>query len=171
MQRVIAWIVLVVFGIGISGCAVGPSHPTAYAYPQQDSYGSPAYQREPYASPAYQREPYGYRQQEPIADRQSYDTAECQNWASQQTGYESSDTAEGAVVGGLIGALGGAAAGAAIGAAVGGGSGAARGAAIGAAAGGIGGAVTGGATAHTRDQQGYDQAFAYCMQRRGYYVR
>ena len=142
MQPVITWIVLVACGIGVVGCSPTP-RPTVYAYPQQGQ----------------------------TAEQQSRDTAECQNWAYQQTGYAPSGTARGAGVGGLVGALGGAAAGAAIGAATGGGSGAAQGAAIGAAAGGVGGAVTGGASAYTQDRQGYNRAFAACMQGRGYYVR
>jgi hypothetical protein len=152
MQRVITWIVLIAFGGVVAGCAPTP-YRTTYAYPPQPEY--PAYAG--YQAPAYRDS--------------ARDSADCQYWASQQTGYEPSHVAQSAGVGGLLGALGGAAAGAAIGAAAGGGSGAAQGAAIGAAVGGVGGAVAGGATAYARDQRGYEQAYAACMEARGYDVR
>ena len=93
-----------------------------------------------------------YRQ---TADTQAQDSADCSAWASDQTGYRPAGTLQGAGIGAAVGALGGAAAGAA----------------IGAAAGGIGGAVTGGAVKYSRDRRGYDQAYASCMQARGYNVR
>ena len=43
--------------------------------------------------------------------------------------------------------------------------------AIGAAAGGVGGAVTGGALKYSQDRNGYNQAYASCMEARGYTVR
>ena len=143
MKRVVTWIILAVFGIVTAGCALEQPRPTAQAYPQ-------------------------YRQ---TADTQARDSDDCSAWATDQTGYRPSGTAQGAGIGAAVGALGGAAAGAAIGAAAGGGSGAAKGAAIGAAAGGVGGAVTGGAMKYSRDRRGYNQAYAACMQARGYNVR
>jgi hypothetical protein len=59
-----------------------------------------------------------YRQ---TANIQAGDDADCSAWASDQTGYRSSSTLEGAGIGAAVGALGGAAAGAAIGAAASGG--------------------------------------------------
>jgi hypothetical protein len=48
------------------------------------------------------------------AAQQERDSAECQTWAKQQTGYDPAvDTAKGAGVGAVLGAVGGAAAGAA----------------------------------------------------------
>jgi len=143
MKRVVTWIVLAVFGLVTAGCTMEQPRPTAQAYPR-------------------------YRQ---TADTQAQDSADCSAWASDQTGYRPSSTAQGAGIRAAVGALGGAAAGAAIGAATGGGSGAAKGAAIGAAAGGVGGAVTGGAMKYSRDRNGYNQAYASCMQTRGYNVR
>lgn len=94
----------------------------------------------------------------------SRDQAECQTWAKQQTGFDPvTDTAKGAGIGATIGAITGAAAGAAIGAATGNPG---RGAAIGAAAGGIGGAF-----GYTKTKQGYDRAYAACMESRGYKVK
>jgi hypothetical protein len=143
MKRVVTWIVLAVFGLVTAGCTMEQPRPTAQAYPR--SAGT--------------------------ADTQAQDSADCSAWASDQTGYRPSGTLQGAGIGAAVGALGGAAAGAAIGAATGGGSGAAKGAAIGAAAGGVGGAVTGGAMKYSRDRNGYNQAYASCMQTRGYNVR
>jgi uncharacterized protein YcfJ len=99
------------------------------------------------------------------------DTEECKQWAYQQTGFEpAKDAATGAVVGGAIGAIGAAAVGAAIGAIAGGGRGAAKGAAIGAVAGGVGGAAIGGTHNYSKSKEGYEAAFAACMQGRGYAV-
>lgn len=98
----------------------------------------------------------------------SRDIAECEAWARQQTGYDpASDIARGSTLGGLIGAIGGAAAGAAIGAATGDPG---TGAAIGAAAGGIGGIVVGGTVNFSKSRDGYEKAYAVCMQSRGYAV-
>jgi hypothetical protein len=143
MKRVLTWIVLAVFGIVTAGCAFEQPRPTAEVYPR-------------------------YRQ---TATAQERDSADCSAWATDQTGYRPSSTAQGAGIGAAVGALGGAAAGAALGAATGGGSGAAKGAAIGAAVGGVGGAVTGGAIKYSRDRDGYNQAYASCMEARGYTVR
>ena len=143
MKRVVTWIVLAVFGIGMVSCAMEQPRPTAQVY-----------------SP--------YRQ---TANIQARDDADCSAWASDQTGYHPSSTLEGAEIGAAVGAVGGASAGAAIGAAAGGGSGTATGAAIGAAAGGVGGAVTGGALKYSRDRNGYNQVYASCMEARGYTVR
>jgi hypothetical protein len=155
MQRIITWMVLIVFSAVVVGCATTPYRST---------YPPPGYA-------TYNRYPAGADYRDADYRDSSRDSADCQYWASQESGYEPSQVAQNAGVGGIIGALGGAAAGAAIGAAVGGGSGAAQGAAIGAVAGGIGGAVTGGATTYARNEQGYNQAYAACMQARGYYVR
>jgi len=143
MKRIVTWIVLAVFGVAMVGCTMEQPRPTAQVYPQ-------------------------YRQ---TADTQARDSADCSVWATDQTGYRPSGTLQGAGIGAAVGALGGAAAGAAIGAAAGGGSGAATGAAIGAAAGGLGGAVTGGAMQYSRDREGYNEAYAACMQARGYVTR
>ena len=143
MKRVLTWMFIAVFGVVTVGCTMEPQRPTAQVYPQ-------------------------YRQ---AVSTQDQDSTDCSAWATDQTGYRPSDTARSAGIGAAIGALGGAAAGAAIGAAAGGGSGAATGAAIGAAAGGLGGAVTGGAMQYSRDRNGYNQAYAACMQTRGYVVR
>jgi hypothetical protein len=128
--------------VAMSGCASGPAgQPSVYAYPQKGQ----------------------------TAETQARDTAECQAWARQQTGFDPlTDSAKGAGVGALVGAVGGAAAGAAIGAATGN---AGTGAAIGAAAGGIGGAGVGGTYNYTKSKDGYDRAFAACMGGRGYTVR
>lgn len=99
----------------------------------------------------------------------SRDGAECEAWARQQTAFDpATDTLKGAGIGGALGALAGAAAGAAIGAATGN---AGKGAAIGAAAGGIGGAGLGGTRGYTKSQDGYNRAYAACMESRGYNVR
>src|SRR6266851_10225500 len=112
-SRVSAWAALIGFAAALSGCASGPA-----------------------------AQPSAYPQKGQTAEKQSRDTADCQHWAKQQTGFDPlTDSAKGAGVGALVGALGGAAAGAAIGAATGH---AGTGAAIGAAAGGIGGAGVGG---------------------------
>lgn len=104
MKRVIAVMVVIGFGLAVSGCA-SMSQPSVYAYPKKGQ----------------------------SAEQASRDQAECQAWAKQQTGFDpAADTAKGAGIGAVIGALGGAAAGAAIGAAVGApGKGAAIGAAAG----------------------------------------
>jgi hypothetical protein len=136
------WFTLIGFAVVISGCASGPAaQPSAYVYPQKGQ----------------------------TADKQARDTADCQTWAKQQTGFDPlTDSAKGAGVGALVGAVGGAAAGAAIGAATGH---AGTGAAIGAAAGGIGGAGVGGTYNYTKSRDGYDRAFSACMSGRGYTVR
>ena len=133
---------LIGFAAAVSGCASGPAaQPSASVYPQKGQ----------------------------TADTQARDTADCQAWAKQQTGFDPlTDSAKGAGVGALVGAVGGAAAGAAIGAATGH---AGTGAAIGAAAGGIGGAGVGGTYNYTKSKDGYDRAFSACMSGRGYTVR
>jgi len=104
------------------------------------------------------------------ADQQTRDTNECQTWAKQQSGYDpTTETAKGAGVGAVIGAVGGAAVGAAVGAATG--TGAGRGAATGAVLGGVGGAVGGGAYQYSKTKEGYDRAYAACMEGRGYTVK
>lgn len=112
---------------------------------------------------------YAYPAKGQSAEQQSRDTNECQAWAKQQTGFDpGTDTAKGAGLGAVIGALGGAAAGAAIGAAAGSPG---TGAAVGAAAGGLGGAAVGGGLGYTKNKDGYDRAYAACMQTRGYTVK
>ena len=103
------------------------------------------------------------------AAQQDRDSAECQTWAKQQTGYDPTvDTAKGAGIGAVLGAVGGAAAGAAIGAVTGSPG---KGAAIGAVAGGVGGAATGGGYQYTKSKDGYDRAYSACMSGRGYSVK
>jgi hypothetical protein len=102
-------------------------------------------------------------------EQQARDSNECQAWARQQTGYDpTGETAKGAGIGALIGAAAGAATGAAVGAATGGGAG--RGAATGAVIGGVGGAAGGGAYQYAKSREGYERAYAACMQGRGYTV-
>jgi len=103
------------------------------------------------------------------AEQQARDASECDAWARQQTGYDpTAETAKGAGLGALLGAAAGAATGAAVGAATG--TGAGRGAAAGAAIGGIGGGVGGGAYQYTKSREGWEKAYAACMQARGYSV-
>lgn len=141
MKRAGVWLVMLTFGIAVTGCATS-ERPGYYAYPQ--------------------------RGQAP--EQISRDQYECQEWAKQQSGFDPSgaETAKGAGVGAVVGAVVGTAAGAAIGAATGG---VGRGAAIGAATGGIGGALSGGSSAYARNKDGYDRAYAACMTGRGYVVR
>lgn len=102
-------------------------------------------------------------------EQQTRDTNECQTWAKQQSGYDPAmDTAKGAGIGLAVGAVVGAATGAAVGAATGAGAG--TGAAAGAVIGGVGGGVGGGAYSYSKSKDGYDRAFAACMQGRGYSV-
>ena len=103
MERVAIWLVVIAFGVAVTGCAT--TQPGTYAYPQ-----------------------HGQTEEQFTRDQN-----ECQVWAKQQTGFDpGTETAKGAGLGAVIGALGGAAAGAAIGAATGNpGRGAAIGAATG----------------------------------------
>lgn len=102
------------------------------------------------------------------ADQQQRDSAECQAWAQQQTGHDPTvDTAKGAGVGAVLGAVGGAATGALIGAVTGSPG---KGAAIGAIAGGVGGAAAGGGYQYAKSKEGYEKAYAACMQGKGYTV-
>src|SRR5216684_2107274 len=128
-SRSLIWVSLISVAAGMSGCASGPAaQPSAYVYPQKGQ----------------------------TADKQARDTADCQGWAKQQTGFDPlTDSAKGAGVGALVGAVGGAAAGAA----------------IGAAAGGIGGAGVGGTYNYSKSKEGYDRAFSACMSGRGFSVR
>jgi len=101
---------------------------------------------------------------------QTRDSGECQTWAKQQTGFDpATEAGKGAAIGAVVGAIGGAAAGAAIGAATGGGAG--KGAAVGATVGGLGGAAGGGTYQYSKSKEGYDRAYAACMQGRGYAVK
>lgn len=122
MKRIGAWVVLIAFGIAVTGCATA-QQPGYYAYPQKGQ----------------------------TAEQLSRDQYECQIWAKQQTGFDpAAETTKGAAVGGVLGALGGAAAGAAIGAATGSaGTGAAIGAATGGIGGAVVGG--GGAYAQSKD--------------------
>jgi ferric-dicitrate binding protein FerR (iron transport regulator) len=102
------------------------------------------------------------------AAQQARDNTECQTWARQQSGHDpAKDTATGAGVGLAVGAVAGAATGAAIGAATGS---AGRGAAVGAVVGGVGGTAAGAGYGYTRNRDGYDRAYAACMQGRGYSI-
>src|SRR5213080_2185006 len=78
---------------------------------------------------------------------QTRDSVECQTWAKQQTGFDPATEAG---------------KGAAIGAVAGGGAG--RGAAVGATVGGLGGAAGGGTYQYSKSKEGYDRAYAACMQ-------
>ncbi len=128
--------------IMLAGCASStPPQPSVYAYPAKGQ----------------------------APEQQARDANDCQVWAKQQTGFDpATETAKGAGVGLAIGAITGAAAGAAIGAATG--TGAATGAAVGAVVGGVGGGVGGGAYQYSKTKDGYDRAYAACMQGRGYTV-
>ena len=117
--------------------------------------------------PVWQSVP-AYPGQGQSALQMSRDQSECEAWARQQTGYDpATDIAKGSAIGGIIGAIGGAAAGAAIGAVTGNPG---TGAAIGAAAGGIGGIGVGGGMNFSKSRQGYERAYAVCMQSKGYTV-
>jgi hypothetical protein len=99
---------------------------------------------------------YAYPARGQSAAQASRDQTECQAWAQHQTGFDPlQDTAKGLGIGAALGAL----------------TGAAAGAAIGAAAGGLGGAGLGGTIGYQRNKQGYDRAYAVCMESRGYAVR
>ena len=140
-QSVVLVAVLILGAVLVQGCALmGPAWQSVPAYPFQGQ----------------------------SAIQMARDQSECESWARQQTGYDpASDIAKGSALGGLIGALGGAAAGAAIGAATGSPG---TGAAIGAAAGGIGGIGIGGAVNFSKSRDGYEKAYAVCMQSKGYTV-
>ncbi len=87
MNRLVVWLVLIGFGMTVSGCAT-MAEPTVYAYPKKAQ----------------------------TAEQQSRDRAECEAWAKQQTGFDPAmDTAKGAGIGALIGAATGAAVGATVG--------------------------------------------------------
>lgn len=87
MNRLVVWLVLIGFGIMVSGCAT-MAEPTVYAYPKKAQ----------------------------TAEQQSRDRAECEAWAKQQTGFDPAmDTAKGAGIGALVGAAAGAATGAVVG--------------------------------------------------------
>ncbi len=112
---------------------------------------------------------YVYPQQGQSPQQQQRDENECSNWATQQTGYRPSGNS--GSDGGIVSdrALRGAARGAGVGA-IGGliGGDAGTGAAIGAAVGGL----SGGIRNHDEKQQRkqFDNAFAACMEGRGYSV-
>ena len=130
-----------VIAVILSGCATSePARPNVAAYPARGQ----------------------------SAEQQARDNAACQGWARQQTNYEPGpDTAKGAGVGLAVGAIAGAATGAAIGAATGN---AGRGAAVGAVVGGVGGTAVGAGYGYTRNRDGYDRAYAACMQGKGYSI-
>ena len=124
-----------------AGCATAPPRPSVYASPTK-------------------RQP---------PDRIGPDMAQCESWAHQQTGFDpAAETAKGAVVGAVVGGALGAGGGAALGAASGGSAG--RGAATGAVLGGVVGGVAGGAIQYSRSKEGFDRAYASCMNARGYYT-
>ncbi len=142
MERAGIWLVLIVFGVAVTGCATTELRPNVYVYPKQGQ----------------------------MVEQFDRDRFECQTWAKQQTGYDSGagETARGAGAGAVLGALGGAAIGV-VGGAVMGSPG--TGAAVGAATGAVGGALSGGGTAYGKGQDGFDRAYAACMSGRGYAVR
>ena len=129
---------VIVTGLG-TGCATTPPQPSVHAYPARGQ----------------------------STERMSRDVADCQAWAQQQTGYDPvADTAKGAAIGTLLGGALGAGTGAAVSAATGNNVG--RGAATGAVIGGVAGGVTGGVYKYSKSKDGYDQAYAACMNGRGY---
>ncbi|HEU4370792.1 MAG TPA: hypothetical protein VFV05_21430 [Methylomirabilota bacterium] len=137
MKRLMAWGALLI-GLG-TGCATTPPRPSVHAYPAGGQ----------------------------SAGQMSRDTAHCEAWAKQQTGYDPvAETVTGAAVGTLIGGALGAGGGAAVGAASGGSVG--RGAATGAVVGGVVGGVAGGAYKYSKSKEGYERAYAACMSGRGY---
>ncbi|MBZ0159235.1 hypothetical protein [Candidatus Methylomirabilis sp.] len=142
MKRMGAWLLMLSFGIAVTGCATTESRPNYYAYPQHGQ----------------------------TPEQINRDQSECQEWARQQTGYVSGggETARGAGAGAVLGALGGAAVGV-VGGAITGSPG--TGAAVGAATGAVGGALSGGGTAYGKSQGGFDRAYAACMSARGYVVK
>jgi hypothetical protein len=124
-----------------AGCATAPPRPSVYAAPTRGQH----------------------------PDRIGQDMAQCESWAHQQTGFDpAAETAKGAVVGAVVGGALGAGGGAALGAASGGSAG--RGAATGAVLGGVVGGVAGGAIQYSRSKEGFDRAYASCMNARGYYT-
>src|SRR5215470_16017882 len=137
MKRPVAWAVLM---IGVSaGCATTQPGPSVQTYPTMGQN----------------------------AATMARDTADCQAWAQQQTGYDPvTDTAKGAAIGTLIGGALGAGGGAAVGAATGNNVG--KSAAVGAVIGGVAGGVTGGAYKYSKSKDGYDNAYRTCMSGRGY---
>jgi hypothetical protein len=124
-----------------TGCATAPPRPSVYASPTKGQH----------------------------PDRIGQDMAHCESWAHQQTGFDpAAETAKGAVVGAVVGGALGAGGGAALGAASGGSAG--RGAATGAVLGGVVGGVAGGSIQYSRSKEGFDRAYASCMNARGYYT-
>ena len=115
------------------------------------------------------RAQYVYPQQGQSPQQQQRDESQCSSWANQQTGYQpsSSSSSDGGIVSDR--ALRGAARGAGVGA-IGGliGGSAGTGAAVGAAVGGL----TGGIRNHDEKaaRKDFDNAFAACMNGRGYSV-
>jgi len=124
-----------------AGCAAAPPRPSVYTAPTRGQH----------------------------PDRIGQYMAQCESWAHQQTGFDpAAETAKGAVVGAVVGGALGAGGGAALGAASGGSAG--RGAATGAVLGGVVGGVAGGAIQYSRSKEGFDRAYASCMNARGYYT-
>lgn len=104
---------------------------------------------------------YSYPTRGQAPDQISRDRAECMLWAKDVTGF---DPAASAGIGAIMGGLGGAVLGA-LGGLIFGEAG--RGAAIGALGGGVGGGIYN----YSKDKEGYERAYAACMQGRGYTVR
>lgn len=104
---------------------------------------------------------YVYPQRGQTAEQLSRDQRECEAWAAQQTGFNPvEDTILGAGLGGLVGAAAGAGLGAATGSP-------GKGAKIGGTAGGL----VGGLAGYAQSRDGYNRAYAVCMQGRGYLAR
>jgi len=117
-----------------------------------------------------------YPQKGQSAEQQNKDSYECYGWAKSQSGVDPGAPPPSAQAGQHArGAVGGAARGAALGAAVGAiGGDAGKGAAAGAVVGGVGGRRRSVAAQQQQQQatrSAYDQAFAACMEGRGYTVR
>jgi len=137
MKRLVAWTVIVI-GVG-AGCATTPPGPSVHTYPARGQNSATI----------------------------ARDTADCQAWAKQQTGYDPvADTAKGAVIGTVLGGALGAGGGAAVGAATGNNVG--KSAATGAIIGGVAGGVAGGVYKYSKSKEGYDSAYSTCMNGRGY---
>jgi hypothetical protein len=155
---------------GAAALALAPGQSAA-----QKTQAPPAAAQKPPPGPAI------YPAQGQSPEQQAKDKAECNSWATQQTGFDpaaaasQAQQAKGAPQGG--GAAGGAAKGAAAGAAVGAiGGHAGTGAATGAAVGGMASAKKKKQAAAAEQQasaqqlQGFQKAFGACMQGRGYSV-
>ena len=151
------------------------------------------------SAPAFAQEQYIYPAKGQSAQQQEKDKYECYSWAKGQSGFDpmalptastpAPQAGQRSVAGGAVGgAAGGAALGAVGGAIGGGGKGAGKGAAIGAGVGGLLGVMgTSSSNAkaskdrqdwerreaanYSQQRNGYNKAYAACLEGRGYTVR